>query len=272
MEDSQSSQIKWLAAALVMVAVAAFLIWNVVSEEDEAPHSPQPVTPATLEQPRTADSFAPDTQEQETELPVSTEAERPKPTLPSLDQSDTAVKQDINEASSRAAQLLTEEFVIRKAVRAISALAGGELVNQYRPFKDPSTPFAATKTGDKFAIAESNYRRYTPYIEALDQMGSERVEQMYWHYYPLMQEAYAELGMDKREFREVSLTAINQMLNLPDIPEEIALEQPTVMYKFADPALEELPAAQKLMLRLGPENRAKLLPILVDLQQALESR
>jgi DUF3014 family protein len=47
------------------------------------------------------------------------------------------------------------------------------------------------------------------------------------------------------------------MLAAPASSADIAVVQPKVMWEFADPDLEALPAGQKIMLRLGPDNAAR---------------
>jgi hypothetical protein len=43
------------------------------------------------------------------------------------------------------------------------------------------------------------------------------------------------------------------------------------MYKYADPELEALPDAQKLLLRMGPDNILKLKTKLQQIQSALQA-
>ncbi|RLA16827.1 MAG: DUF3014 domain-containing protein, partial [Gammaproteobacteria bacterium] len=49
----------------------------------------------------------------------------------------------------------------------------------------------------------------------------------------------------------------------------VALKHESVLYQYADPAIEALPSAQKQMLRMGPENTAALKRWLRKLRQAL---
>jgi len=36
------------------------------------------------------------------------------------------------------------------------------------------------------------------------------------------------------------------------------LSQPKVLYEYADPSLQSMSAGQKIMVRMGPENEAKV--------------
>lgn len=52
-------------------------------------------------------------------------------------------------------------------------------------------------------------------------------------------------------------------------PASPELIQPSVMYKYADPEIESLDDAEKLMLRIGKENLLILKGVILDVQQHL---
>ena len=45
-------------------------------------------------------------------------------------------------------------------------------------------------------------------------------------------------------------------MGAPEPVGPIELTRPNVLYTFADPTLEALPAGQKLLIRMGPDNAA----------------
>ncbi len=51
---------------------------------------------------------------------------------------------------------------------------------------------------------------------------------------------------------------IEQVLATPDLEGDIELVQPKVYYEFADPNLESLNPLQKQLLRMGPQNLARI--------------
>ena len=75
----------------------------------------------------------------------------------------------------------------------------------------------------------------------------------YVQLYPLFQAAYQELGYPNGYFNDRLIQAIDDMLAAPDVAAP-KLAQPKVLYEFADPALENLSAGQKILVRMGPEN------------------
>jgi len=49
----------------------------------------------------------------------------------------------------------------------------------------------------------------------------------------------------------------------------VALVRPNVMYQYADPKIESLSSAQRLMVRLGPDNEAAVKAKLRELRDAV---
>ena len=62
---------------------------------------------------------------------------------------------------------------------------------------------------------------------------------------------------------------IDHLLAAPDVPAPIPLAQPKVLYEFADPALEQLSAGQKMMIRMGPVNESHVKAKLRQIRKAL---
>lgn len=202
---------------------------------------------------------------------VIEEPERNDTTGLNLDNSDAEVEAFL--AQSSAAQLgqwLVPEHKIRKLVRAINALEEGKLVAQYRPIVAPNSPFKAEREGQQWRLSEANFARYEPYITALEQAGPEQLVTLYRHYKPLLEQAYQELGVDKGSFEEVTRDALKQVINAPSLNDEPALSSTSVVYHYQDKKLEQLPELHKLMIRMGPENRARVQALAQDLLQQLE--
>jgi hypothetical protein len=51
---------------------------------------------------------------------------------------------------------------------------------------------------------------------------------------------------------------IDHLLAAPEVPVQTKLVQPKVFYRFADPDLEKRSAGQKILMRIGNENAARL--------------
>ena len=104
----------------------------------------------------------------------------------------------------------------------------------------------------------------------MEAVEAKRLVAAYAHYYPLFQVAYQELGYPNRYFNDRLVEAIDDLLAAPDVAAP-RLVQPKVLYQFADADLEARSAGQKMMIRMGPGNaarvKAKLRAIRLELTQ-----
>lgn len=106
---------------------------------------------------------------------------------------------------------------------------------------------------------------------------------LYTRMYPLLQQAYEELGYPKAYFNDRLIAVIDQLLATPGADEPIQVHltevkgtvesvKPWVRYEFANPAFELLSAGQKIMLRVGPVNEHRLKARLAAIRQQLIKR
>jgi hypothetical protein len=65
------------------------------------------------------------------------------------------------------------------------------------------------------------------------------------------------------------VTVIDMLLATPQITGPIQLVRPNVMYVFADPKLEALPAGQKVLIRMGADNAAAVKAKLMELRATI---
>lgn len=192
--------------------------------------------------------------------------------LPSLDQSDPQALHAAQQLSwlPTYATLLTGKDIIRNFVAFIDNLSRGELVANFSPLIKPADKFSVVEVDQEIYLNEDSYARYNFYVDIINSINVEFALSQYLVLKPLFDEAYLELGYTDNAFESTLYQAIETVLNAPIIREPIKLVAPSVMYKFADPELEQLPSAQKLMIRMGPDNMIKLRPKLQQIQLALE--
>jgi len=77
-------------------------------------------------------------------------------------------------------------------------------------------------------------------------------------FHPLLQQAYRELGYPQGNFNDRLVAVIDHLLATPAIEGPLRVVQPKVLYEFADPELEARSAGQKLLLRMGTANAARV--------------
>ncbi|MFT5722366.1 MAG: hypothetical protein ACI9W6_002695 [Motiliproteus sp.] len=192
--------------------------------------------------------------------------------LPDLNHSDRLFRLAVAELdpTQTLISLLIDKELIRKLVVSIDNMAQGRLSNKHRllvPIKPPFRTNTSTDTNtDTRAVAEEelwldgyNFSRYGLHVELLSAIDSSQWVELYQRYYPQLQQAYAELGYPRKAFHDRVLLALDHLLRSPVLDRPLLLVQPSVMYQFADPQLEQLSGVHKQMLRLGPVNTRRVL-------------
>ncbi|MBS0320333.1 MAG: DUF3014 domain-containing protein [Proteobacteria bacterium] len=174
-----------------------------------------------------------------------------------LDHSDAALRPALAAASATHAlpSFFHADRIIRSIVATVDALPRGQVAVQVLPV-DPVPGRLVVTPGDAPAIAPENATRYTPYVVALQQVDMKTAAGVYKRFYPFFQQAYRELGYPNGYFNDRVVQVIDVLLATPEPQGPVALQQPKVLYVYADPALEALPAGQKMLLRMGPDNAA----------------
>ncbi|ABZ74959.1 conserved hypothetical protein [Shewanella halifaxensis HAW-EB4] len=191
--------------------------------------------------------------------------------LPALADSDEFVHQKVtNVADGMAIEpLLIEDNLVRQFVVFVDNLAQGELARKVSPLKAPNNSFTVSEIANKTYINPDSYHRYDLYADFLASLNDEELAKTYKELTPLLSEAFVELGYNDISFNERMQQAIEVMLDAPIIEQPIELDGVSVNYQFVDPKLEALPNAQKLMVRMGPENSRKVKSALRRLQKHL---
>lgn len=189
--------------------------------------------------------------------PVETAPAQP---LPVLANSDAAMWGALAELMGK--KSLTDLFypdgMIRRIVATIDNLPRKKAPLRVMPVKPVPPSFVRMDTGNSMVIGPGNSKRYAPYVAVAQAVDAGKLAAVYVRFYPLFQQAYQELGYPKGYFNDRLVEALDNLLDAPDINEPIKLVQPKVMYEFADPALEARSAGQKIMIRMGSENAAKV--------------
>ena len=176
--------------------------------------------------------------------------------LPPLDQTDALVRQLIGQLSSHptvAAWLTTDGLILN------FALVTQRISNGESPASDlgPTGPVPAfrvrTSRGDLF-IDPASYRRYDRYAQAVSSVDARGAARLYATLKPRILEASQRLERPARDFDPVLHRAIVELLQVPVVHGEVELAPHGIGYAFVDARLERLSAAQKHLLRMGPEN------------------
>jgi len=239
--------IGWLAVIAVAASIAAYL-WF----QRERPAPPLPAPPAT-EAPPPAPAPAPKT---EYPLPPSEAAEP----LPALGESDAPLRDGLSGIVGDRAlgqHAVFDDFV-RRVVATVDNLPRRKLSLRMLPVKTVPGPFPVASDGEGLRAAPQNSARYAPYVRLAEAIDAKKVVALYVRFYPLFQEAYRDLGYPDARFNDRLMVAIDDLLAAPEVKAPLRLTQPKVMYEYADPELEARSAGQKIMMRIGNANAARI--------------
>jgi Protein of unknown function (DUF3014) len=258
---------RWLFPLILLVAAASggYWLWQKYREPPVLP----PVTPAAQPTPPAA-SAVPAIQHPIEEAAVDTK----QAALPGLGESDPAMRDALGGVFSKASldQYFLLDGAVRRAVATVDALPRKSVPQRVLPFKPVPGQFATTGQAEGLLIAPANAARYARYVKLAEGVDTKKLVAVYVKFYPLFQEAYAELGYPNGYFNDRLIAAIDDMLSAPDAPQPTPLTQPKVLYAYADPELEALSAGQKIMLRMGNENAARAKAKLRELRRALTAK
>lgn len=243
----------WAAVGAGVVLIAAIAYWFF----RPAPPAPAATTPTETAAPATEDVVP---------------APSPAITLPPLAESDSFVADLVRGLSSRpqlATWLATKDLVRNFAV-VVDNIAEGVSPAKHLPEFAPKQAFRAVAgPGGVLVPDPGSFARYDGLANAVDSLDTVGAVKAYHTMRPLFDDAYRELGHPDGNFDVALQRAISNLLATPDLPADPRLESRVQSYHYADPSLEGLRPAQKLLLRMGPRNeriiKAKLRDILHEL-------
>jgi hypothetical protein len=225
------------AAAAAIVAVGGYYYWQAQTGPAAPAKAPVPAATAGIQHPLAPAPGAP---------------------LPPLADSDGALGSAIAALLRTPAlpELFYADRLARRWVATIDNLPREQVAAEVRGLRPPGGPLATRGEDAALTIAPDNAARYARYMELLAAIDVGQAAALYRHFYPLLQQAYEDLGYPGQYFNDRVVVVIDHLLATPDVAEPIRLVHPSVMYKFADPKLESLSAGQKALLRIGRENAA----------------
>jgi hypothetical protein len=257
--EQERNYLGWVAgiAALVAVAAIGYNVWR----QTQPVKVPSPVPPAEVPASRPA-------VEPQVQHPLSVNETEP---LPALEKSDVLLTESLAQLLGR--QSLSELFIVdglvRRIVATIDNLPREKVATRILPLKPVPGSFVVDQRGDEIVLAPGNAARYSRYVQLAQSIDVKGAAALYVKLYPLFQRAYQDLGYPQGYFNDRVVEVIDHLLAAPEVRGPIKLMQPKVRYVFADPALESLSAGQKLMVRIGPDNAARVKARLRELRREL---
>jgi len=262
----------YVVAFVVLLAIGGGVLWW---RHRAVPVAPAPAPPPVLA-PAAPPAPPPPPPAIRHPLPSSPGA------LPSLDGSDSYVDNALAELLGRkkVREFLQLDGAIRRFVATINNLATDDASASLWPVKTTPGRFETEAGGGGTVIAARNAERYAPFVHFAAGIDARRAVALYIRLYPLLQQAYEDLGYPGKYLNDRVVEVIDNLLATPAPAGPPAVKRFVAdggppgagLYVYADPALEASTAGQKILLRMGAENAAPLTAKLREIRAQLVAR
>lgn len=192
---------------------------------------------------------------------VQEEVEEPGIELPSLNASDLFVFNELRGLQNGAAvvALLAEDQIIRKFVVFVENISRGEFPQTGLPYRAIEQEMSVRNIDENlFVMEDAAHARFDAVVDTFTALDPDAAMALYRLLQPLFQQAYAEIGFRDSNFDATLRSAIANVIETADVEGPYQLIKPSVMYVYADASIENLQEVHKQLIRLGPDNTAKL--------------
>jgi hypothetical protein len=259
MIEREKDWMPWALGAGILLAVGG-IGYYVMSGDAPDPE-------AVVETPPAVDTPAPPAP---AVVDAAPEPERALP-LPPLDESDPEVLGGLTELLGQDAVMkhLVPERLVRNIVVSIDNAPRQQMALNQRPLQATAGDFVTAGEENAIVLAPENFARYEPFVAIVSNLDAKTLVSFYRGLEPLFQQAYEDLGHPDASFNARLNEVIEHLLQTPTPRGEIALVQPSVLYKYADERLENLSAGQKLLIRMGVNNATVVKGKLREIQAEL---
>ncbi len=204
--------------------------------------------------------------------PIATEPQLVELSFPTtLDQSDAYLSERLQQVitDTELLVLVNLNYFIQKMVLFIDHLPEKSIPRLHLPITPPKPGFITIGSGEQQIISKRNFVRYTPYVRLVEAIPDVALLQLYRGLYPLLQQAYREIGDPSGHFNDRLVQVIDELLEAPESLAPISVIHHVSRFKYADASLESRSAGQKILLRMGVKNAKRIKEKLQRLRQGL---
>ncbi|WP_353094871.1 DUF3014 domain-containing protein [Methylibium sp.] len=266
-----------VAGLAFVIAVGALLYWR--QRAPEPPVVPSPPVAEVAPPPAAASAPA----EPAIRHPIDAQgadatASASAPATP--EKADAVVQSALVELLGRPSvtSFLQVDGFARRVVATVDNLARPHAAPRLWPVNPAPGRFTVEAgAGGGSVIGAANSARYAAFTAFVESVDSARAVALYVRLYPMFQQAYQELGYPRGYFNDRLVDVIDHLLQTPEPAGPLAVvltevkgpvqpSRPWVRYEFADPALEARSAGQKMLLRMGPQQRQSLKAKLAEMR------
>ncbi|HNK20068.1 MAG TPA: DUF3014 domain-containing protein, partial [Piscinibacter sp.] len=215
--------------------------------------------------------------------PIAPEPAASAPTsLPALAEADAVVGEALAQLVGRSGVMtfLAADGFIPRVVVTVDNLARPMAASRLWPVQPTPGKLQRLAVGDGELIGPDNGKRYEPFVAFVASVEPSRAAALYRRFYPLFQQAYADLGYPKGHFNDRLVEVVDHLMAAPEpaqppavklveVKGEVPSTRPWVRYEYADEKLESLSAGQKIMVRVGLTNERRLKGWLAGFRRAI---
>ncbi|WP_426752996.1 DUF3014 domain-containing protein [Myxococcus sp. Y35] len=187
-------------------------------------------------------------------------APRAEPRMPSSAEMDALMRARLAGASGlpELAAWLREQDLLRRFVTVVGNIASGDSPREVVSFLAPSGAFEARYKAGKHVIEKKSYARYDVIGKVVGSLDLGVLVSTYREVRHLAERLHKENARPGSTFDATLHLAFEQVLAVPVIDGDVEVVPRGAVYVYADPNLESLTAAQKHLLRMGPENLRRI--------------
>lgn len=247
---------------IAALAVLAFFAWRQFGTPETAPEPGEPL----------AEEAGPSAPAYPVDWIQTKETGPDDEPLPALGESDEAALTAIAALAGgeSAPAVVLPEHIVERLVATIDNLPNRKLAPRLLPVRPAAGGFRVLDDADgTTTIDPRNFSRYQAYVDLIEAVDTDALMAQYVRAYPLLQQAYRELGYPDGHFNDRLIAVIDHLLAAPSPSLPIALAPEKGQYAYADPALQSLSAGHKILVRIGPDNAAVVKAKLRELREAL---
>ncbi|AWH50559.1 DUF3014 domain-containing protein [Stenotrophomonas sp. SAU14A_NAIMI4_5] len=252
MQKSGKAVWPWVLGVVVVGGAGAWLFrdqWQDLADRVEVPT--QAAAPSTAAPPA-APTAEPASSTPAIQHPLDTDAAA-DPALPKMEDSDTAAWTALSGLfnGEGGLALLLRDHLIQRLVTHVDNLDKTSVPPSALATRPLPGSLQVDAGGKGEQIAAGNAARYAPYVQAFTALDPAAAGTAYKRFYPLIQQAYVDLGRPQGYFNDRLVAVIDHLLETPEPARPLAVvRDERGRYRFVDPDLQSRSVGQKALLRL----------------------
>lgn len=258
-----------------MALLIGALIWGFTVDKP-APSADMPPSAPVSEAPAATTSQSAEDTIESVVLP------EPEPDLPPVTAPEPTIELSLAEANTQLAERLSElqiapideQFAskpnaIERSVAIADILRQGEVPYKLLPVARPKQKFPFADNGLAVTMDPAGFARYDGLTNTLSKLDVNTTITLFREYQSTIEQAWQALGYADKSVEPALLEVLELIMLTPDIQLDARLLRDEANWVYEDESLEKLPALQKQIMRMGPENAERLKALARDLRGGL---